>query len=121
MTTPPTTLDFVARRNELRRALGSLGRAMPEVMSSFAALHRDAMAEGALPAKTKELLALAIGIATNCEGCIAFHVHDALKAGATRDEITETVAVAVMMGGGPATMYGSEAIVALDQFEAELG
>jgi len=63
--------------------------------------------------------ALGIGIAARCDGCIAYHVHDALRAGATRKEIVETIGVAIMMGGGPATMYGAQAFEALEQFETQ--
>ena len=69
-------------------------------MRGFAALHSASTADGALPTKTKELIALAIGISVHCDGCIAYHVHDALHAGATRAEVIETIGVAVMMGGG---------------------
>jgi AhpD family alkylhydroperoxidase len=86
-------------------------------MGGFAALHRASTSEGALPTKTKELIALSIGIAVHCDGCIAYHVHDALAAGATRDEIVETIGVAVMMGGGPSVVYGCEALEAVEQFE----
>jgi alkylhydroperoxidase/carboxymuconolactone decarboxylase family protein YurZ len=57
-------------------------------------------------------------VAGHCDGCIAYHVHDALKAGASRKELLETIGVAIMMGGGPALMYGCAALEALDQFEA---
>ena len=83
-------------------------------MSGFGELHKNAMSPGILTTMEKELIALGIAIAVRCDGCIAFHVHDALNAGADRREITETIAVAVLMGGGPALMYGAEA---LDQFE----
>ena len=76
------------------------------------------MSDGALPPKIKELMALAIAVAIHCEGCIAYHVHDALYAGATREEIVETIGVAVMMGGGPAAVYGAEALEAVAQFES---
>jgi AhpD family alkylhydroperoxidase len=87
-------------------------------MGGFGQLHQKATADGALDKKTKELMALAIGIAVHCDGCVAYHVHDALKAGATRPEILEAIGVAIMMGGGPAWIYGCEALEALDQFEA---
>ena len=58
-----------------------------------------------------------ISLAARCDGCIAYHVHDALRAGATRTEVLEAIGVAILMGGGPATVYGAEAIEALDQFE----
>jgi AhpD family alkylhydroperoxidase len=62
-------------------------------------------------------MALGIAVAIRCDNCIAYHVHDALKVGATRAEIVETLGVAMMMGGGPATMYACEAFEALEQFE----
>lgn len=69
-----------------------------------------------LAAGTKELIALAISIAVHCDGCIAYHVHDALAAGASRQEVAETIGVAVMMGGGPAVIYGAQALEAVGQF-----
>lgn len=102
----------------LNELMGRLGAAAPEVMEGFSTLHSVSTAEGALPTETKELIALAIGIAVHCDGCISFHVHDALGAGASRAEIVETIGVAVMMGGGPSVVYGCEALEALEQFEA---
>lgn len=121
MTTTPLSKDYVARHAELRQGFRQLHRALPGAMTGFGSLHSSAMADGALSAATKELIALAVGITSNCDGCIAFHVHDALRAGATRTEIEETIGVAVLMGGGPAAVYGSDALAALDQFETELG
>jgi AhpD family alkylhydroperoxidase len=70
-----------------------------------------------LSTNANELIALAIRIAVHCDGCIAYHVHAALKAHATRREIAETIGVAVMMGGGPSVVYGCEALEAVEQFE----
>lgn len=92
---------------------------LPEPMLDFADLHRDALADGVLSTKVKELIALGIAITVRCDGCIAYHIHDALCAGATRDEILEAIGVAVLMGGGPAAVYGAEALEAMKQFEAE--
>ena len=85
-------------------------------MSGFSRLHNKAVENGALDKKSKELMALAIGIAVRCEGCIAYHTHDAVEAGATREELIETIGVAVMMGGGPASVYAAYAMDAIDQF-----
>ncbi len=63
----------------------------------------------------KELMALAVSIAARCEGCIAYHVHDAVAAGATRQELLETLGGAIMMGGGPALMYAAHAEDAIEQ------
>lgn len=111
-------MDHPASYTHLSRSIDDLARAVPEVMSGFARLQKASHAEGALSAKVKELMALAIGIAVRCEGCVTYHVHDALAAGATAQEIAETVGVAVMMGGGPAVVYGAEALEALAQFQA---
>ncbi len=110
--------NHVERHAELRRGFRDLSRAQSEVMAGFTAMHRAGVSEGELSASTKELMALAISIATHCEGCIAFHTHDALRAGATRRAVEETIGVAVLMGGGPAAVYAASAIEALEQFEA---
>ena len=85
--------------------------------------HRQAMTAAqkpaALDAKTTELMALAIAIAQRCEGCVVFHTKTALKKGATRQEVLDTVAVAIEMGGGPATVYGADALAAFDEFAAD--
>lgn len=86
-------------------------------MSGFSQLHKGAAADGTLSSKTKELIALGIAIAVRCDGCIAYHVHDALEAGASRDEVVGAIGVAILMGGGPALMYAAEAYEALQQFE----
>lgn len=111
--------DFVARREELEHGFRELYRLLPGPMAGFNTLHKASLDDGALPRATKELIALAIGITSHCDGCIAFHVHDALEAGATRAQIEETIGVALLMGGGPAAVYGADALVALQQFEAD--
>jgi len=110
--------NYPQRHQELQGLFGKLAKELPGPISGFARLHKDAVAQGALPGKVKELMALAIAIAVHCDDCIAYHVHDALRAGATRQEILETIGVAVMMGGGPASMSGCSAYEALGQFEA---
>jgi len=106
--------EYFKHLNEL---LMGLGKEIPGTMGGFNQLHRKAMTEGALSARTKELIALAIAITVRCDGCIAYHVHDAVHAGATRGEIVEAIGVAVLMGGGPSAIYGAEALEALEQFE----
>lgn len=85
---------------------------------AFGGLHHAALDGEALDVKTRELIALGIGISKQCLDCIGFHVRAAIKAGATREEVAATISVAVMMGGGPATMYGSKALEAYDQLSA---
>ncbi len=103
-------------QQHLEERLTQLGRELPGPMTGFARLHKKAVEDGALSTKTKELMALAISIAVHCQGCIAYHVHDAVKAGATRAELMETLGVAVLMGGGPASMYAAHALDAIEQF-----
>ena len=81
---------------------------------------RRPTANGALDKKTKELIALAIGIATRCDGCIGFHTEALVKLRATRQEVEEVLGMAVYMGGGPSLMYAADAISAFEQFEQAL-
>lgn len=108
--------DYSKNYNDLTRAVKKLGTRLPDTMKGFTNLHRASTAKGPLSTKTKELIALSIAITVRCDGCIAFHVNDSLKAGASSEEIMETIGVAVMMGGGPSVVYGCEAMEALDQF-----
>ena len=96
--------------------MGKMGKGIPDTMRAFGQLHHSAVAPGALTAKEKLLMALGIAVAVRCKGCIAMHVHDALKAGATEAEVLETLGIAVMMGGGPSVMYATEAMQAMEQF-----
>lgn len=110
--------DYPAEHARLRTLIGGLSEDAPGPVSGFARLHASAVTPGALERHVKELMALAIAICAHCGGCIGYHVHDALDAGATREQVIEAIGVAVMMGGGPALVYGAEARDALDQFLA---
>lgn len=109
--------NYPQRYNELRITSNELGEQAPKLLSSFGTLHKNAMADGVLSTKIKELIALGMAVTAKCDGCIAYHVRDALIAGATEEEIIETLGVAVLMGGGPALIYSEEAFVAMKQFE----
>jgi AhpD family alkylhydroperoxidase len=102
---------------DLTKSMEELGTRLPGHLDGFRRLHLNAMKNGALSTVVKELIALSIAITVRCDGCIAYHVHDALSAGAAREEILETIGVAVLMGGGPSVVYGTEALNAMDQFE----
>ena len=110
--------DFPKHYQNLVTLMGQLGTKIPATMEGFGSLHKASIKDGALNAKTKELIALGIAITVRCDGCIAFHVHDALESGASVPEITEAIGVAILMGGGPSVMYGCEALEALNQFTA---
>jgi AhpD family alkylhydroperoxidase len=112
--------DYPARHDQLTAGLREMSESAPAVMDAFGRLHRSAITDGALSSKTKELMALAIAVAIQCDGCIAFHARDALKAGATAEEIDEALGVAVLMGGGPAAVYATDARRAVAEFRDDL-
>jgi AhpD family alkylhydroperoxidase len=108
-------MDWKAALAHTSSILTPFRRDNAEVAKGFHDLHNAALADGALSTREKELIALAIGISKQCNDCIGFHVKAAIRAGATRDEIAETVNVCVLMNGGPGYMYGAKAIEAYDQ------
>jgi AhpD family alkylhydroperoxidase len=114
-TTAPT--HGAAVLNDLSPLHRQLRRAIPDVYQGFAALHGASFSEGALDVRTKELIALAIGVVEGCDGCIASHAQAAVRAGATRQEAAEAVGVTFLMKGGPATIYGPRAYDAFCEFE----
>ena len=89
---------------------------IPDVMAGFDSLAKAASKNNVLDAKTKEFIAMAIGISTRCDGCIGFHAKALVKLGATRAEMEEVIAMAVYMGGGPSLMYAADALRAFEQF-----
>jgi AhpD family alkylhydroperoxidase len=99
-------------------AVRDLRQAAPEVMKTFSEMARSAHAGNALDHKTKELVALAISVATRCAPCIAYHAEGAVKRGATRQEVAETLGMSIYMGAGPSVMYAAETLEAVDQMMA---
>jgi AhpD family alkylhydroperoxidase len=88
-TSTASTVSSPAHLTQLKRGIRALATGQAETMQAFTALHHAATRSGALDAKTKELMALAIGVAARCDGCMTFHTHDALRAGATKAEMLE--------------------------------
>jgi len=107
-----STFDHTALVNNINQNLAPFRKSQSEAMQGFGQLARSAMAEGALSAKSKELIALAIGVTQHCSGCIGFHVKALHKLQCTRAEVEEMLSVCVYMGGGPALMYTAEVIAA---------
>ena len=91
-----------------------LGKAIPGSMGAFQKLMGEASKDGALTSKFKELVAVAIAVSKGCGDCIVFHVSNARKHGATREELAETLGVAIEMGGGPGAVYAARALAAFD-------
>ena len=95
--------------------LASLRKDVPDVMKGFSDLAEAAARDGALNRKTKELIALALGVAAHCDGCIGFHVRALVKLGVSRAEVEEALGMAVYMGGGPSLMYSANALAAFEE------
>ncbi|MCY1668031.1 carboxymuconolactone decarboxylase family protein [Rhizobium sp. SL86] len=108
--------DFKQITRDISAYTAEMRKLTPDAVNGFYALAKGATADGALSKKTKELIALGIGITQRCDGCIGFHVKALKDLGATREEIAEVAAMATYMGGGPAMMYAADALRAWDQF-----
>jgi AhpD family alkylhydroperoxidase len=109
--------DWPDMIKDLTPHLRDLRQSMPEVMKAFAAVSQAALSPKALDTKTKELIALAIAVALRSDDCIAFHVKSALQQGASREEVTEALGMAIYMGAGPSVMYASHALDAYEQLD----
>ena len=103
---------------ELKASGRRLRAAIPEVYAGYAALHGAAMGDGALPAGVKELIALAIAVTRECDGCVAAHAQAAARKGVTAAEVAEAMGVAILMNGGPGTVWGPRAYAAFEEFAA---
>ena len=112
MNWPQATKEWAAQLRALRG--GS-----PEVMKGFAGIAQAALAPKALDAKTKELIALGIAVAIRCDDCIGFHVKAAIENGASQEEVTEALGIAIYMGAGSSVMYASHALEAFHQVANE--
>lgn len=109
------TKDYHAITRSVSKALATLRADKPDLTRAFGALAHAATHDGALDKKTKELIALALGVAAHCDACIGFHAQALAKLGATTAEVEEALGMAVYMGGGPSLMYAADAITAWQQ------
>jgi AhpD family alkylhydroperoxidase len=106
---PDITRNLSANLKHLRKEI-------PEATQAFSGLAGAALRDGALDKKTKELIALGIGISTRCDGCIGFHTEALIKLGVSREEFREVLSMAIYMGGGPSLMYAADAMAAFEQY-----
>ena len=113
--------SFVTITSDVSKALGTLRKEIPETMQGFNTLAQNALKEGALSELQKELIALAIGVASRCDACIGFHVKALIRLGVTREQLMETLGVCAYMGGGPTLMYAAEAVRAYEELSERLG
>jgi AhpD family alkylhydroperoxidase len=109
------TQSYLEITDRISRGMSQLRTDIPDTMKAFGALAQAATRQGALDRKTKELIALALGVAAHCDGCIGFHVQALHKLGASRAEVKEALGMSVYMGGGPSLMYAAEALRAFDE------
>ncbi len=94
----------------------TLRQLIPDVYQGYSALNSAAMKSGTVDAKTKELIALAVSVTLRCDGCIASHARNASAKGASKPEVAEAIGVAIMLNGGPGTVYGPRAFDAFCEF-----
>jgi len=104
-----------ATRSELR----NLNGAIPDTARAFGALSKSVKEGGTLDYKTKEFVALGISVAVRCEPCISLHVEALIKAGATREEVANVLAMSIQMGGGPSMMYAAKALECFDELTSD--
>jgi len=112
--------DWPQIAGDMGTAIAQLRSGMPEVMKAFGSMDAALYKPGALDLKTKELIALSLGVASRCDGCLAFHAKAAVKYQASREEVMETLGMAIYMGGGPSVMYAAMALEAYDQWAAKV-
>jgi AhpD family alkylhydroperoxidase len=111
--------DYKDRQRELVEMGRALRGHIPEAYAGFAALHQGTMSEGVLSVKEKELIALAVSTALQCDGCISSHARAAARHGVTAQEAAEALGVALLLMGGPGTVYGPQAFAAYREFAGE--
>lgn len=113
------TASYKQLATDIGGKLKEMHKEIPETMQGFQQMAKATHAEGALSAKTKELIATAIGVAARCQGCLAFHAQACVRMGVTRKEFEEMLQVAIYMGGGPSVMTAAEALQAYEEFGGE--
>ena len=114
------TTQYKELAGQISAKLKNLRQEIPDTMQAFNQRAAATHTEGALSKKAKELMAMAIGVAARCQGCLAFHAQACVKLGVTRAEFQEMLQVAIYMGGGPSLMTAAEALAAYEEFGGEL-
>jgi AhpD family alkylhydroperoxidase len=112
------TKSYRSITRSVSASVAKLRADIPDVIKGFGAMSHAATRDGALDKKTKELIALALGVAAHCDACIGYHVEALVKLGATRIEVEEALGMAIYMGGGPSLMYAADALTAWEEFSA---
>jgi len=113
------TANYKQLTSDISSKLKEFSKEIPDTMQGFNQLAKASHTEGALTAKTKELIATAIAVAARCQGCLGFHAQACVRMGVTRAEFEEVLQVAIYMGGGPSVMTAAEALLAYEEFGGE--
>jgi AhpD family alkylhydroperoxidase len=113
------TKQFKEITQDISAYVAKLRREIPDVMNGFSSMSQAASKDNVLSKKTKELIAIALGVAARCDSCIGFHAQTLVKLGATREELLEALGMAIYMGGGPSLMYAADALRAFEEFGVE--
>jgi len=111
-------LNWPEYRKELMGRIGDIGKLSPDTLAGYQMLSKAGSKTGKLDAKTRELIALAVSVTSRCDGCITVHTSEALKQGATREEIAEALGVAIALNAGAALVYSARVMDAADQYSA---
>lgn len=115
------TKEYKAIISDISAYSKELHKLIPETMAGFSQMAKAATTTKVLDEKTKEMIALALGVAAHCDGCLGYHTKALARLGATREEVGEVLGMAVYMGGGPSLMYAADALRAFDQFNENHG
>jgi len=108
-------LNWTGYWTELKGRVGDFGKAAPEALKGYVALAAGAAKTQHLDARTRELISLAVAVTTRCDGCITTHVDAAIKAGVSREEISEALGVAIAMNAGAALVYSARTLDCFEQ------
>ena len=108
-------MTWQTKLDSTRDQLRGLNKTIPDTTRAFGALGKAVKKGGTLDFKTKEFVALGIAVVKQCDACIALHVETLIKSGASRDEVSDVLAMSIQMGGGPAMMYAAKALECFDE------
>ncbi len=111
-------MDWVAYRKELMGRIGEIATITPDTVKGYQTLSGAGAKTGRLDAKTRELISLAVAVTTRCDGCITVHTAEALKQGASREEIADALGVAIAMNAGAALVYSARAMDAVNAYQS---
>ena len=111
-------LNWLDYRKQLTGRIGEFAKLSPETVKGYQTLSKAGAATGHLDAKTRELIALAVSVTTRCDGCITVHAAEAVRQGASKDEIAEALGVAVALNAGAAMVYSARTLDAVDAYTA---